>query len=60
MDYLRKRVKLIKALQGISYREIAEYIELPPKSFYSWLNGQYEFSQQREKRLIDVLNTLQE
>lgn len=60
MDSLRKRVKLIKALQGISYREIAEYLELPPNSFYSWLNEQYEFSEEREKRLIEILNTLQE
>lgn len=60
MEDLRKRVKLIKALQGISYREIAEYIELPPNSFYCWLNGQYEFSEEREQRLDDILNTLWE
>jgi len=39
IEDLRKRVKLLKALQGTPYKEIAEYIELPPKSFYSWLNG---------------------
>lgn len=60
MDELRKKVKLLKALQQISYKEIAEYIELPPKSFYSWLNGQYEFSEERKKRLKDVIDTLQE
>lgn len=60
MEDLRKKVKLIKALQGITYSEIAEYIELPPKSFYSWLNGQYEFSEERQKRLNDVINTLWE
>lgn len=60
MEDLRKRVKLLKALQGVPYKEIAEYIELPPKSFYSWLNGQYEFSEEREERLIFILDTLQE
>lgn len=60
MDELRKKVKLLKALQQINYKEIAEYIELPPKSFYSWLNGQYEFSEERTKRLKDVIDTLQE
>lgn len=39
MDNLRKKVKLLKALQGITYNEIAEYIEIKPNSFYSWLNN---------------------
>ena len=60
MEDLRKRVKLIKALQGITYKEIAGYIELPPKSFYSWLNGFYEFGEEREERLRDILDILQE
>ena len=58
MDDLRKQVKLIKALQGISYKELAEYIELPPKSFYSWLNGYYEFSYARQRRLKEILSIL--
>jgi len=48
MDELRKRVKLLKALQGYDYKEIAEYMELPPMSFYAWLNGHYEFSPKRK------------
>ena len=31
-DYLRNEVKLLKALQGITYKEIAEYIEVKEKS----------------------------
>lgn len=27
-DYLRKECKLLKAIQGISYKEIAEYLEI--------------------------------
>ena len=60
MENLRQRVKLLKALQGVSYKEIAEYIELPPKSFYNWLNGQFEFSEEREQRLIEILDLLKE
>ena len=60
MQNLRNRVKLIKALQGISYKEIAEYIELPPKSFYCWLKGYYEFGEERETRLKEILDILQE
>lgn len=57
---LRKQVKLLKALQGVSYKEIAEYLELPPKSFYNWLNGQYEFGEEREKRLFEIVADLKE
>lgn len=60
MNDLRKQVKLLKALQGISYKEIAEYLELPPKSFYNWLNGQFEFGEEREQRLYEVIANLQE
>ena len=60
MDYLRTEVKLLKALQGIQYKELAEYIELKPKSFYSWLNGQFEFSEEREARLKDIIEILKE
>ena len=47
-------------MQNISYKEIAEYIELPPKSFYSWLNGQYEVGEERKQRLKEIIDTLQE
>lgn len=60
MNNLRQRVKMLKAIQGISYKELAEYIEISPKSFYSWLNGQYEFSDEREQHLIYVLTSLEE
>lgn len=51
---------MLKALQDISYKEIAEYIDLLPNSFYSWLNGQYEFSEEREKQLQDIVDILKE
>ena len=60
MNDLRQRIKLLKATQGISYKEIAEYLELPPNSFYSWMNEQYEFSQEREQRLKEIIDTLKE
>lgn len=60
MDELRKSVKLLKALQGISYKEIAEYMELSQKSFYNWLKGNYEFSEQRVKQLRYIIDTLKE
>lgn len=44
---LRKQVKLLKALQGISYKEIANYLEIRPDSLSAWLRGKYDFSEKR-------------
>ena len=60
MDNQRIRVKMLKILQGIEYKEIAEFIEIKPSSFYSWLDGQYEFNDERKRKLEFVLDTLQE
>lgn len=59
-DLLRKECKLLKALQGISYTEIAEYLELSPSSFYNWLCNAYDFGEERQKRLQEVIADLKE
>lgn len=59
-DKLRKDVKLLKALQGISYKEIAELLEIRQDSFYNWLKGYYEFGEERQNRLIEVICCLKE
>ena len=46
-EYLRKEVKMLKALQGISYKELAEYLEVKVNSLYSWLRGNYDFGENR-------------
>ena len=46
-DFLRNEVKLLKALQGITYKEIAEYIEIKENSLYCWLKGYYDFGEDR-------------
>ena len=57
---LRKQVKLLKALQGISYKEIAEYLEIKVDSFYSWLRGNYDFSEKRLSILQNVITNVKE
>lgn len=57
---LRKQVKLLKALQGISYKEIAEYLEIKVDSLYSWLRGNYDFSEKRLSMLQNVIANLKE
>ena len=57
---LRKEVKLLKALQGISYTELAEYLEINRSSLYNWLKGQYDFSIQTVNRLQQIITNIKE
>ena len=57
---LRKQVKLLKALQGITYKELAEYLEIKVDSLYSWLRGSYDFSEKRLSMLQNVITNLKE
>lgn len=59
-NILRKRVKIIKALQGVTYKELASYLEVTQDSFYSWLAGYYDLSAEKQELLKDVLDTLEE
>ena len=60
-DFLRREVKLLKALQGISYTELAEnYLEIKKNSFYSWLHGDFDLSKEKQNLLYDVIETLRE
>ena len=59
-EYLRKEVKLLKALQGVSYKEIAEFLEIRQVSLYNWLCGYYELGTQKQKRLYEIIETLKE
>lgn len=59
-EMLRKDIKLLKALQNITYREIAEYLEVKECSFYAWIQGKYNFSTERKRRLYEIIATLKE
>ena len=59
-EKLRKQVKILKAVQGISYGELSEYLEIKNQSFYNWLKGQYELSKEKEKRLNEIINDIAE
>lgn len=57
-DRLRERCRLAKALQGISYKELADYLEIKQDSFYCWLKGYYNLSYNKQKRLAEILDLL--
>ena len=60
-EILRKEVKLLKAFQGVSYKELAEeYLGIRQDSFYSWLKGYYNLGEEKQKQLYDVVVTLNE
>ena len=60
-DKLREQVKLCKVYNADwSYKQIAEVIEITPHAFYNWLNGYYELSDRRERKLRELLSDLME
>ncbi len=59
-DNLRKEVKVLKALQNITYKELAEDLEIHRNSFYNWLKGYYELSTEKAERLKEILELLSE
>lgn len=59
-DNLRNECKYLKCYQGITYKEIAEYLEIRQDSFYSWLKGYYNFSIDRKEQLKDIIANLRE
>lgn len=59
-ERMRIECKKLKAFQDISYTEIAEYLEIKRNSFYSWLNGQYDFSYNRLQSLKIIIENLSE
>ena len=46
-EMLRKKCKELKAFQDIPYTEIAAYLEIKKNSFYNWLKGYYNLSEEK-------------
>ena len=59
-DELRRKVKELKVYQDITYKELAEYLEIQRNSFYKWHKGYYNFSQEKQQQLTDIINNLKE
>lgn len=57
---LRNQVKMLKALQNITYTEIAELLEISRSAFYNWLYEQYALSQEKADRLKEIIETVKE
>jgi len=59
-EHLRKECKLVKAIQGISYKEIAEYLEITQDSFYCWIKGYYDLGEKKQRQLQQIVANLKE
>lgn len=59
-QHLRKECKLLKALQNVSYKELAENLEIKTDSFYCWLQGYYDFGDKKQQRLQEIISLLKE
>jgi DNA-directed RNA polymerase specialized sigma24 family protein len=59
-DNLRKQVKLLKAFQDISYKEIAEYLEISTNGSYNFMRGYYSLSTKKAEKLKEIIQTLKE
>lgn len=59
-DFLRRELKILKALDGITYKEVAEYLEIKECSMYKWIQGAFNFSTERKARLYEIISTLKQ
>ena len=53
---LRKAVKLYKVENNKSYKEIAIEIRVNKNSFYNWLNGYYDLSEEKTEELKKIIS----
>ena len=51
---------MLKALQGISYKEVASYLDIKTNSLYNWLRNQYDLSDEKQKLLREIIEILSE
>lgn len=59
-DELRKRVRFLKALKNVSYKELSGYLEITQSAMYNWLHSQFELSEKRALRLEEIISNLEE
>lgn len=49
--YLRKKCKLIKVFNNITYKQMAKEIGIKEDSFYNWIKEKYDLGEEKQKIL---------
>ena len=57
-DSLRENVRLLKAVNHISYKEIAQYMEMNVNSFYNFMSGAFDLGYDNQKKLERILSEI--
>lgn len=52
---LRLLIKLLKVNSGLSYKAIAQKLNISESSIYNWLNNQFDFSSETNKKIIKLI-----
>lgn len=52
---LRRKVKMYKIENEKNYKQIAEELKMNINSFYNWLSGAYELSEEKEIILMGII-----
>lgn len=59
-DILREKIKIIKAIEGYTYKDFAEYLNIKEKSFYNWLYKAYDLGEEKYKLLNSIATDILE
>ena len=57
-EMLRKEVKALKAFQGITYKQIADKLEIKQRSMYNWLRGEFDLGANKKRKLYQILKQM--
>lgn len=59
-DSLRYEVKQLKAIKDISYKKVSEMLGMNTRSFYAWLNNNYNLGEEKQRKLFNIVKELRE
>lgn len=53
---LRNEIKLLKAFQGINYKDISQKLGIKQRSFYAWIKADFNLSSANKYKLSLIIN----
>lgn len=59
-EILRNEVKELKLQEGVSYKEFVEIINYNYSTFYSWLRGSFNYSEEKLEDIENLINSIKE